>query len=122
MHKPMLFLKCHPRVKDGKEHRYWSICENRRTVDGQRFQRQVVYLGEINDSQKANWIKQIEVFDEAKEAYATVALFPEDRVVTSPIGQAIQIRLDEFEVCRPRPWLPTSTCCGRPACRPSALA
>ena len=104
MHKPTLFLKCHPRVKDGKEHRYWSLCENRRTAEGQRFQRQVIYLGEINDSQKANWIKQIEVFDQAKEAYATVALFPEDRVATPLIGPAIQIRLAEFEVCRPRQW------------------
>ena len=104
MHKPTLFLKCHPRVKDGKEHRYWSLCENRRTAEGQRFQRQVIYLGEINDSQKANWIKQIEVFDQAKEAYATVALFPEDRVATPLIGPSIQIRLGEFEVCRPRQW------------------
>ena len=104
MHKPTLFLKCHPRVKDGKEHRYWSLCENRRTADGQRFQRQVIYLGEINDSQKANWIKQIEVFDQAQEAYATVALFPEDRVATPLSGPSIQIRLGEFEVCRPRQW------------------
>jgi len=104
MHKPALFLKCHPRVKDGKEHRYWSICENRRTAEGQRFQRQVIYLGEINDSQKANWIKQIEVFDEAKELCTTVALFAEDRVAPSLIGPAIQIRLAEFEVCRPRQW------------------
>lgn len=104
MHKPALFLKCHPRVKDGKEHRYWSICENRRTADGQRFQRQVIYLGEINDTQKANWIKQIEVFDETQEAYATLALFPEDRLAPSSIGPAVQIRLGEFEVCRPRQW------------------
>jgi hypothetical protein len=24
-----MFLKCHPRSKDGKEHRYWSVVENR---------------------------------------------------------------------------------------------
>jgi transposase len=104
MQKPALFLKCHPRVKDGKEHRYWSICENRRTADGRRFQRQVIYLGEINDSQKASWIKQIEVFDEDRELSTTVALFPEDRVVPRLIGPAIQIRLEELEVCRPRQW------------------
>ena len=23
----VMFLKCHPRIKDGKEHRYWSIAE-----------------------------------------------------------------------------------------------
>jgi len=104
MRKPSLFLKCHPRFKDGKDHRYWSICENRRTEEGQRFQRQVVYLGEINDSQKANWIKQIAVFDTATETYATMALFPEDRLVPSEIASAVQIRLSQFEVCRPRQW------------------
>ena len=104
MHKPSLFLKCHPRVKDGKEHRYWSVCENRRTDDGQRYQRQVIYLGEINDSQKANWIKQIEVFDTAANAYATLALFPEDRLVPSEVAPTVQIRLGEFEICRPRQW------------------
>jgi transposase len=104
MRTPSLFLKCHPRFKDGKDHRYWSICENRRTEEGQRFQRQVVYLGEINDSQKANWIKQITVFDTATETYATMALFPEDRLVPSEIASAVQIRLSQFEVCRPRQW------------------
>ena len=29
-----MFLKCHPRVKDGKEHRYWSVVENRRCGRG----------------------------------------------------------------------------------------
>jgi transposase len=104
MHKPALFLKCHPRVKDGKEHRYWSICENRRTAEGQRFQRQVIYLGEINDSQKASWIKQIEVFDTTVQAYATLALFPEDRVAPSEVASAVQIRLHQFEIGRPRQW------------------
>ena len=104
MRQPSLFLKCHPRVKDGKEHRYWSICENRRTEEGKRFQRQVIYLGEINDSQKLNWIKQIEVFDTAAQTYATLALFPEDRVVPSEVAPAVQICLSQFEVGRCRQW------------------
>ena len=69
-----MYLRATKRQKDGKEHRYWSLCENRRTDDGQRFQRQVIYLGEINDSQKASWIKQIQVFDTATEDYARLAL------------------------------------------------
>ena len=104
MRKPSLFLKCHSRIKDGKKHRYWSICENRRTDDGQRFQRQVIYLGEINDSQKVNWIKQIEVFDTTAQTYAPLALFPEDRVVRSEVAPAVQICLSQFEVCRCRQW------------------
>ena len=48
----VMFLKCNPRIKDGKEHRYWSIVENRRCGRGKFVQRQVLYLGEINDSQR----------------------------------------------------------------------
>ncbi|MBV9248402.1 MAG: hypothetical protein JO227_04030 [Acetobacteraceae bacterium] len=36
------------RRKDGEEHRYWSIFENRRVAGGRTVQRHVLYLGEIN--------------------------------------------------------------------------
>ena len=48
----VLFLKCQPQIKDGKEHRYWSVMENHRCGGGKTVQRQVLYLGEINDSQR----------------------------------------------------------------------
>jgi hypothetical protein len=48
-----MYLKCHRRLKDGKEHRYWSIAEKRRRAGGRAVDRHVLYLGEINDSQKA---------------------------------------------------------------------
>jgi transposase len=104
MRKPSLFLKCHERFKNGKEHRYWSLAENQRCAGGRLVQRQVLYLGEINDSQRAAWIKQIEVFDTQGQAYTTAALFPADRLVPAEVAQAIQIRLGEFEVQRPRQW------------------
>ena len=104
MRQPSLFLKCHPRLKDGKEHRYWSLCENRRSADGRRFQRQVFYLGEINDNQRAAWIKQIEVFDTQAGRNTTLALFAEDRLVPGEAGPAVQIRLKEFSLHRPRQW------------------
>ena len=59
-----MFLRSKIRRKDGKEHRAWSVVENRRVHDGRVIQRQVLYLGEINDSQRAAWSKAIEVFDE----------------------------------------------------------
>ncbi len=59
-------MRCHKRKKDGKEHRYWSIVENRRVSDGRVVQRHVLYLGEINDSQRDAWRKSIEIFDELK--------------------------------------------------------
>ena len=58
-----MFLKCSKRRKDGKEHRTWSVVESRRVGRGV-VQRHVLYLGEINDAQRAAWQKSIEVFDE----------------------------------------------------------
>jgi hypothetical protein len=62
-----MFLKCHSRFKDGKEHRYWNIVENRRCGRGKFVQRQVLYLGEINDTQRESWCRTIEIFDENRE-------------------------------------------------------
>ena len=86
MRKPSLFLKCHERFKNGKQHRYWSLAENQRCAGGRMVQRQVLYLGEINDAQRAAWIKQIEVFDTQAQTYTTAALFPEDRLVPAEVA------------------------------------
>ena len=59
---------------DGKEHRYWSIVESCRNLDGRVVQRQVLYLGEINDSQKAAWCR-IDVLQTDSSA-KQMALFP----------------------------------------------
>ena len=99
-----LFLKCHERFKNGKEHRYWSLAENHRCVGGRMVQRQVLYLGEINDSQRQAWIKQIEIFDSGAQVLTTVALFPEDRLIPAEVARGMQIRLNQFEVQRPRQW------------------
>ncbi len=61
-----MFLRSKIRRKDGKIHRYWSIVENRRIQGNRHVQRQVLYLGEINDTQQAAWCKTIEIFQEGK--------------------------------------------------------
>src|SRR5271166_1616500 len=61
-----MFLRCTTRKKNGKEHRYWNLVENRRVAGGQVIQRQVLYLGEINDSQREVWRKSMELFEELK--------------------------------------------------------
>ena len=48
-----MFLRAINRKKDGKDHRYFSIVENRRVPGGKTVQRTVLYLGEINDQQQA---------------------------------------------------------------------
>ena len=57
----------------------WSIVENRRVAGGRTVQRHVLYLGEINDSQKTAWCQPIEAFDEGGPQAKQIALFPEDR-------------------------------------------
>src|SRR6201993_2217104 len=60
----VMFLRATIRRKDGKEHRYFSVVENRRVGRGRIVQRHVLYLGEINDSQELAWRKSIEAFEE----------------------------------------------------------
>jgi len=62
-----MFLRSKKRCKDGKTHRYFSVVENRRVRSGRVVQRQVLFLGEINDSQQAAWRQTLEVFDEAEQ-------------------------------------------------------
>ena len=99
-----MFLKCNARFKNGKDHRYWSIVENRRCAGGQIVQRPVLYLGEINDSQKEAWTKSIAVFDDEQQRPTTMALFPADRTIPAHVTQGIQVQLAQFEVHRPRQW------------------
>src|SRR5947208_5252134 len=47
-----MYLRSNRHFKNGKEHHYWSIVESRRCAGGKVVQRQVLYLGEINDSQR----------------------------------------------------------------------
>ena len=99
-----MFLRCTNRKKDGKEHRYWNVVENRRLADGRVVQRQVLYLGEINSSQQEAWRKTIEVFEDGARVARTIALFPEDRPVDIDDEQVVRIRLQEVELRRPRQW------------------
>jgi transposase len=97
-------LRCTTRKKDGKEHRYWNVVENRRVAGGRVIQRQVLYLGEINGSQREAWRKTIEVFEDGAATAQTMALFPEDCSVESDDALVVQIRLKDVELRRPRQW------------------
>jgi transposase len=99
-----MFLRCHVRKKDGKEHRYFSVEESRRLQSGKVVQRRVLYLGEINDSQEAAWRKSLEVFDERQQRTATLSLFPEDRPTPADAVNTIQVKLSEMQLRRARPY------------------
>jgi hypothetical protein len=97
-----MYLRANKRIKDGKEHRYWSVEESRRLRTGRVVQRRVLYLGEINDSQQAAWRKTLEVFDEAEQRARTLSLFPEDRAIPADALDGVQVKLREMELRRPR--------------------
>jgi len=97
-----MFLRSTNRKKDGKDHRYFSIVENRRVPDGRSVQRTVLYLGEINDQQQAAWRKTLDVFDEEEQRYAAVSLFPDDREIPPDAVDSLQIKLSGLELRRPR--------------------
>jgi hypothetical protein len=96
-----MFLRFTIRKKDGKDHRYWSVAENKRAAGGKVIQRQVLYLGEINDSQCESWLKTIEVFEDGRPSPKTMALFPDDGTIEISDDQIIKIRLKDLELHRP---------------------
>jgi transposase len=98
-----MYLRSNRRIKDGKEHRYWNIVESRRCAGGKVVQRQVLYLGEINDSQHQSWCRVIEAFDEKTQERTQLALFPAERELPEYAeGYGVQVRLEAMELHRPR--------------------
>jgi len=100
-----MYLKCHRRRKDGKAHRYWSIAEHVSGGNGKRFERHVLYLGEITDAQRVSWERRISVFDEGCGETRQMWLFPADRQADDEApGDSVRVVLTAFSLRRPRQW------------------
>ena len=97
-----MFLRSTNRKKDGKDHRYFSVVENRRVSSGKTVQRTVLYLGEINDTQQAAWLKTLDVFDEQEQRSRELSLFPDDREILEDAIDSLQVKLSGLELRRPR--------------------
>ena len=98
-----MYLKCHSRNKDGKTHHYWSVAEHVSGTSGKRFERHVLYLGEIDDVQRASWERRISVFDEKRGETRQMLLFPSDRHGTDEVD-SVRVVLSGFSLRRPRQW------------------
>lgn len=102
-----MFLRCKKRRKDGKEHLYWSVVENRRLADGRVNQRHVLYLGELNGRQERSWRKTVEIFDAEACGPKQTALFAEEHLPLEdgddPIPN-VGVRLSHLRLERPRQW------------------
>jgi transposase len=95
-----MYLRSHQRSKDGKDHTYWSLVETTRTVDGPR-QRTLCYLGELNDSAQARWLKTIEVFNEQGESQQ-LKLFPSEVEAPEEEVGVARVVLDQVRLERAR--------------------
>ena len=97
-----MFLRATKRFKDGKVHRYWSMVENVR-VGRRVFQRRALYLGELNDSQRAEWQRAVEALDDDGRV-RQLKLFPEEAAPDTDDGQVLRIRMDRLSVRNTRNW------------------
>jgi transposase len=95
-----MFLRSHQRSKDGKGHTYWSLVETVRTVDGPR-QRRLCYLGELNNSAQARWLKTVEVFNEQGES-TQLKLFPSEVEPPANDPQVARVLLNRVRLERSR--------------------
>jgi transposase len=102
-----MFLRTHRRDKDGKDHTYWSLVEAVRTLDGPR-QRTLCYLGELNSSAQARWLKTIEVFNDQGES-EQLKLFPAQVEPPADDPAVARVLLNQVRLERTRqfgsPWL-----------------
>src|SRR6202041_2172071 len=95
-----MFLRPNHRDKDGKDHTYWSLVETVRPSDGPR-QKTLCYLGELNTSAQARWLKTIEVFNEQGETQQ-LKLFPAEVEPPADDPQVARVLLHKVRLERTR--------------------
>lgn len=66
--------------------------------------RQLLYLGELNDSQKSQGCSALDVLDESSDSVQQMSLFPEDRTPPPDVSTPVQIRLSQMTLRHPRQW------------------
>ena len=95
-----MFLRPNHRDKDGKAHTYWSLVETVRTPDGPR-QKTLCYLGELNSSAQARWLRTVEVFNEQGEAQQ-LKLFPSQVAPPADDPQVARVLVNQVRLERTR--------------------
>jgi len=95
-----MFLRPNHGGKDGKNHTYWSLVETVRTPDGPR-QKTLCYLGELNGSAQARWLRSIEVFNEQGEVQQ-LKLFPSNVEPPPDDPQVARVLLHKVRLERTR--------------------
>jgi transposase len=97
-----MFLRPNRRNKDGKKHSYWSLVETVRTAGGPR-QRTLCYIGELNSSAQARWLRTVEVFNEQGEVQQ-LKLFPSQVEPPADDPQVARVVVNKVRLERTRQW------------------
>jgi transposase len=96
-----MFLKQRTRHKDGKTHRYYSVCESLRVHGGRTVQRQLLHLGELNTTQHDRWEHTLEVLHEDGSRHQR-RLFTDRDGGAPPAEDVVEVKLSTFAVKQPR--------------------
>src|SRR6266516_3536609 len=79
-----MFLRCTTRKKNGKEHSYWSIVENKRCAGNKIVQRHVLYLGELDEQQHLNWETTLKISNPTRTAESAQIAPPTGELFPAP--------------------------------------
>ena len=98
-----MFLKPNRRIKDGKEHLYYTLNESLR-IGRRSIQRTILHLGELTTSQHHRWRHTIEVINERSESRQMELLADQEqeRRGSSDDADVVTIRLSSLQVCNSR--------------------
>lgn len=99
-----LFLRRHFRHKNGKDHTYWSLVENRRSPSGKVIQRQAIYLGELDRAQHQAWSTLASRFSAPPPSQGPQLAFASSPKAPSPEVPPPKIHFSEFSLHNPRQW------------------
>ena len=99
-----LFLRRHLRHKNGKDHTYWSLVENRRSPSGKVIQRQAIYLGELDRAQHQAWSTLASRFSAPSPSQGPELAFASSPKAPSPEVPAPRIHFSDFSLHNPRQW------------------
>ena len=106
-----MFLRSTTRIKNGKEHCYWSIVENKRCAGHKIVQRHVLYLGELDGQQLLNWETTLKISNPTQPESSsaptpqTAELFPTAAPAVGAAGKVlVRFELSQMQLRRPRQW------------------
>lgn len=98
-----MFLRSTRRHKDGQDHRYYSVVENiRRPGRASPYQKTLLNLGELNDTQSAARTQALEVFEPDTGRTQTLSLFPADRPIPAGLSvPTLSLRVADYTLRAP---------------------